>query len=102
VPKTKPFGKLALLISDKHVWILQTTTTTTSITKAMPLFSLTIVAAQWICDGGKTERGYIYIYIRSCWHRTRTGLDLEEENNSTVRDIYKERKEIYFNLYTDS
>jgi hypothetical protein len=38
---------------------------------------------------------YIYIYIRSCWHRTRTGLDLEEENNSTVRDIYKERKEIF-------
>lgn len=52
VPKTKPLGKLALLISDKHIWILQTTATT-SATKAMPL--LTIVAAQWIC-GGERER----------------------------------------------
>ncbi len=41
VPNTKPFGKLPLVIfSDKHIWIIQTTT---SITKAMPLL-LSIIA----------------------------------------------------------
>ena len=41
VPKTNPFGKLALLICDKHVWISKATSTIT--TQAMPLLGSILI-----------------------------------------------------------